>query len=174
MRSELPPAHAPPGRNQPSRRHNTVDTHGKISWTSCPPSPARPARIRATITAAASRPPVPNGTRPAATTVNGSAGTASVHSAGRPASSPPASRKYTRATPSSGGASRTRNPAQTTGETDASPAPAVKPLHQRDHVHLTVRSNGLVESVNTKIRVITRIAFGFRNPAALIALAMLA
>jgi len=41
-------------------------------------------------------------------------------------------------------------------------------------VHLTVRSNGLVESVNTKIRVITRIAFGFRNPAALIALAMLA
>ncbi len=36
-----------------------------------------------------------------------------------------------------------------------------------------MRSNGLVESVNTKIRVITRIAFGFRNPAALIALAML-
>ncbi len=34
-------------------------------------------------------------------------------------------------------------------------------------------SNGLVESVNTKIRVITRMAFGFRNPAALIALAML-
>jgi transposase len=35
-------------------------------------------------------------------------------------------------------------------------------------------SNGLVESVNTKIRVPTRIAFGFRNPRALIALAMLA
>ncbi len=35
-------------------------------------------------------------------------------------------------------------------------------------------SNGLVESVNTKIRVITRMAFGFRDPAALIALAMLA
>jgi transposase len=35
-------------------------------------------------------------------------------------------------------------------------------------------SNGLVESVNTKIRVITRMAFGFRNPRALIALAMLA
>jgi transposase len=35
-------------------------------------------------------------------------------------------------------------------------------------------SNGLVESVNTKIRVITRMAFGFRNPQALIALAMLA
>jgi transposase len=34
-------------------------------------------------------------------------------------------------------------------------------------------SNGLIESVNTKIRVTTRIAFGFRNPAALIALAML-
>jgi transposase len=35
-------------------------------------------------------------------------------------------------------------------------------------------SNGLVESVNTKIRVITRMAFGFRNARALIALAMLA
>jgi hypothetical protein len=38
---------------------------------------------------------------------------------------------------------------------------------------LTVRSNALVESVNTKIRLITRIAFGFRSPDALIALAML-
>jgi transposase len=35
-------------------------------------------------------------------------------------------------------------------------------------------SNGLIESANTKIRLLTRIAFGFRNPAALIALAMLA
>jgi hypothetical protein len=35
-------------------------------------------------------------------------------------------------------------------------------------------SNGLIESVNTKIRVITRMAFGFHNPTALIALAMLA
>src|ERR1022692_4093508 len=35
-------------------------------------------------------------------------------------------------------------------------------------------SNGLTESVNTKIRVITRMAFGFHNPAALISLAMLA
>jgi transposase len=34
-------------------------------------------------------------------------------------------------------------------------------------------SNGRIESVNTKIRVITRMAFGFRNPDALIALAML-
>ena len=34
-------------------------------------------------------------------------------------------------------------------------------------------SNGLIESVNTKIRLITRIAFGFRSPEALIALAML-
>ena len=34
-------------------------------------------------------------------------------------------------------------------------------------------SNALVESVNTKIRLITRIAFGFRSPEALIALAML-
>jgi transposase len=34
-------------------------------------------------------------------------------------------------------------------------------------------SNGLVESTNTKIRVLTRVAFGFRSPEALIALAML-
>jgi transposase len=34
-------------------------------------------------------------------------------------------------------------------------------------------SNGLIESVNTKIRLITRMAFGFANPHALIALAML-
>jgi transposase len=34
-------------------------------------------------------------------------------------------------------------------------------------------SNGRTESVNTKIRLITRIAFGFKSPDALIALAML-
>ena len=34
-------------------------------------------------------------------------------------------------------------------------------------------SNGLIESVNTKIRVITRMAFGFHNATALIGLAML-
>ena len=34
-------------------------------------------------------------------------------------------------------------------------------------------SNGRIESVNTKIRLITRIAFGFKSPDALIALAML-
>lgn len=34
-------------------------------------------------------------------------------------------------------------------------------------------SNGLIESVNTKIRLITRVGFGFANPRALIALAML-
>lgn len=34
-------------------------------------------------------------------------------------------------------------------------------------------SNGRMESVNTKIRLITRIAFGFRSPQALIALVML-
>ncbi len=34
-------------------------------------------------------------------------------------------------------------------------------------------SNGLIESVNTKIRLLTRIAFGFKNPNSLIALAML-
>ena len=34
-------------------------------------------------------------------------------------------------------------------------------------------SNGRIESVNTKIRLLTRIAFGFNSPDALIALAML-
>jgi transposase len=34
-------------------------------------------------------------------------------------------------------------------------------------------SNALVESTNTKIRLLTRIAFDFRSPEALIALAML-
>ena len=34
-------------------------------------------------------------------------------------------------------------------------------------------SNGLIESVNTKIRLLTRVAFGFHNAHALIALAML-
>ncbi|MGC8488948.1 MAG: ISL3 family transposase [Clostridia bacterium] len=34
-------------------------------------------------------------------------------------------------------------------------------------------SNGRVESINTKIRLLTRVAFGFRSPEALIALAML-
>ena len=34
-------------------------------------------------------------------------------------------------------------------------------------------SNGRIESINAKIRLITRVAFGFRSPEALIALAML-
>ena len=34
-------------------------------------------------------------------------------------------------------------------------------------------SNGLIESTNTKIRVLTRVAFGFHSPAPLVALAML-
>ena len=34
-------------------------------------------------------------------------------------------------------------------------------------------SNGLIESTNTKLRVLTRIAFGFHNPDALVALALL-
>ena len=34
-------------------------------------------------------------------------------------------------------------------------------------------SNGLVESVNTRIRLLTRIAFGFKSPEALLGLAML-
>ncbi len=39
---------------------------------------------------------------------------------------------------------------------------------------LAITAQGLIESTNTKIRLLTRIAFGFRSPQALIALAMLA
>jgi transposase len=47
---------------------------------------------------------------------------------------------------------------------------------QRERIHATLDhglTNALVESINTKIRLITRIGFGFRSPDALIALAML-
>ncbi len=43
-------------------------------------------------------------------------------------------------------------------------------------IHATLEhglSNGLVESTNTKIRLLTRMAFGFRSPEALVALALL-
>ena len=46
----------------------------------------------------------------------------------------------------------------------------------QDRVEATIThglSNALVESVNTKIRLLTRIAFGFHSPQPLIALAML-
>ena len=46
----------------------------------------------------------------------------------------------------------------------------------QDKIHATLEhglSNALIESVNTKIRLLTRIAFGFRSAQALIALAML-
>jgi transposase len=46
----------------------------------------------------------------------------------------------------------------------------------RDKIHANLDhalSNALIESVNTKIRLLTRIAFGFRSAEALIALAML-
>jgi hypothetical protein len=46
----------------------------------------------------------------------------------------------------------------------------------REKIHAALDhglSNALIESVNTKIRLLTRIAFGFRSPDALIALAML-
>jgi transposase len=47
----------------------------------------------------------------------------------------------------------------------------------RDAIHVSIDhklSNALVESVNTKLRLITRWAFGFHDPHALIGLAMLA
>ncbi|HYS40995.1 MAG TPA: transposase, partial [Pseudonocardiaceae bacterium] len=48
--------------------------------------------------------------------------------------------------------------------------------HQ-EAIHISIDhdlSNGLVESVNTKLRLLTRIAFGYTNPDALIGLGMLA
>jgi len=53
----------------------------------------------------------------------------------------------------------------------------LKPEATRFATDLQVRSgtsNALVESMKTKIRVLTRVAFGFRSPEALIAMAMLA
>ncbi len=47
---------------------------------------------------------------------------------------------------------------------------------QQAHIHATLDhglSNAVIESVNTKIRLLTRIAFGFHSAPALIALAML-
>jgi len=41
-------------------------------------------------------------------------------------------------------------------------------------VQSTVRPNALIESTNTKIRLLQRMAFGFKSPDALIGLAMLA
>ena len=40
-------------------------------------------------------------------------------------------------------------------------------------IHAHGLSNARVEAINTKIRLLTRIAFGFHSAAALIALAML-
>ncbi len=48
---------------------------------------------------------------------------------------------------------------------------------QREPIEASLRSglsNGLIESTNTKIRVLTRMAYGFKSPETLIALAMLA
>jgi transposase len=45
--------------------------------------------------------------------------------------------------------------------------------HTIDHTLHRGLSNALIESTNTKIRLITRTAFGFKNPQALIALALL-
>ena len=51
-----------------------------------------------------------------------------------------------------------------------------KIVKHRDSILASIQnslSNGRMESVNTKIRLITRMAFGFRSPQALIALVML-
>lgn len=53
---------------------------------------------------------------------------------------------------------------------------ATRITKHRDAIEATLQhglSQGLIESTNTKIRVLTRIAYGFHHPTALIALAML-
>ncbi len=54
--------------------------------------------------------------------------------------------------------------------------PQLRTVKHRDSILAAIEhglSNRRVESVNTKIRLITRVAFGLRSPDALIALAML-
>jgi transposase len=66
--------------------------------------------------------------------------------------------------------------AQTSGLTQfADLAHRIRRYWREDIINtLTYRlSNGLVESTNTKIRLLTRIAFGFKNPQALIAMVRL-
>ena len=68
---------------------------------------------------------------------------------------------------SAGPAAAASRPSSTCNGASAATAPSI--LAAIEHG----LSNGLIESVNTKIRLITRIAFGFTSPEALIALAML-
>jgi transposase len=56
------------------------------------------------------------------------------------------------------------------------PAFARRITAARHNIHATLDhglSNALIESINTRIRLLTRIAFGFRSPTSRIALAML-
>jgi hypothetical protein len=55
-------------------------------------------------------------------------------------------------------------------ETDASPAPAAAP-NPRLGAHSTVRSNARSEATNTHLRLLTRRAYGYHSPEALIAMA---
>lgn len=78
---------------------------------------------------------------------------------------------------------RRHRPARRVVEVGAAlPHPVIREARQGDHRTPCVGieaalthglSNARVESVNTKLRLLTRIAFGFRSPDALIALAML-
>ncbi len=56
----------------------------------------------------------------------------------------------------------------------SSPARSCKHRAAIDHALDSGLSNGLIESTNTKIRLLTRIAFGFHGPEPLIALSLLA
>ena len=76
-------------------RRNHLDTHGVIRLTSPDPESAF-LSSSATSPASSSRSAARNADRPAETTTNGSPAATSVHSAGRLASSPASSKKYTR------------------------------------------------------------------------------
>jgi len=58
-------------------------------------------------------------------------------------------------------------------ETDASPAPAVHHTDPRYHAQSTVRSNGRLEGLNSRIRPISHRSFGFHSAEPLIALVYL-
>ena len=55
-------------------------------------------------------------------------------------------------------------------ETDASPAPATDQADQRLDAHSTSRSNGRLEALNSKVRLISHRAYGFHSANALIAM----
>ncbi|MCA1697295.1 MAG: transposase [Actinobacteria bacterium] len=66
-----------------------------------------------------------------------------------------------------------RTPVQPTDETGASPAPAPNRSDHQHHAQSTSRSNGRLERLNSRIRLISHRSFGFHSANPLIALVYL-